>query len=95
MELVSYQSGHKRIFDRPPYFHVGCDEADNVATCRKYLRRKVKTLIWEHICFFHKLFAERNTRIIMRHDMLVTSETTRWKGYTACGLPQDELDELL
>lgn len=82
------------FFEQPPYFHVGCDEADNIATCRDCRRRDTKTLIREHICFFHQLFAERNTRIIMWHDMLLSSEDPRWKGYTAYSLPQYQLDGL-
>ena len=82
------------FFEHPPYFHIGCDEADNVATCRDCRRRETKTLIKEHIGWFHQLFAERNTRIIMWHDMLVSSEDPRWKGYTACGLKQYQLEEL-
>ncbi len=82
------------FFECPPYFHVGCDEADNVATCRDCRRRETKTLVKEHIDFFYQLFAERNTRIIMWHDMLVSRGDPRWKGYTACGLEQYQLEEL-
>ena len=82
------------FFEKPPYFHIGCDEADNIATCRDCRRRELKSLVGEHICYFHDLFAARNTRVIMWHDMLVTKGDPRWKGYTACGLPEHELGEL-
>ena len=82
------------FFDRPPFFHIGCDEADNIGTCRDCRSKELKTLIKEHICFFHDLFAGRNAKVIMWHDMLITKGDPRWKGYTACGLPEHQLGEL-
>ncbi len=82
------------FFDGPPFFHIGCDEADNIATCRDCRRKELKSLVKEHICYFHDLLARRNTRLIMWHDMLITKGDPRWKGYTACGLPEHQLGEL-
>ncbi len=82
------------FFDCPEYFHIGCDEADNIATCRDCRRKELKALVKEHICYFHDLFAGRNARLIMWHDMLITKGDPRWKGYTACGLPEHQLGEL-
>jgi len=82
------------FFGCPPYFHIGCDEADNIATCRDCRRRELKSLVREHICHFHELFARRGTRVIMWHDMLITQGDPRWYGYTACGLKEQLLGEL-
>jgi len=73
------------IFDRPPYFHIGCDEAYSPAECRACRRADYKTLFKEHLLHFHKLFAERHCRMMMWHDMLIAKSDPRWKGYVAVG----------
>lgn len=82
------------FFDYPPFFHIGCDEADNIGTCRDCRRRELKELVKEHICYFHDLFAKQGTRVIMWHDMLLQKGDERWYGYIVCGLPEHELSEL-
>ncbi len=80
------------FFERPPYFHIGCDEAYDVGSCAECSKHELKELIREHILYFHGLFKAHGTRVIMWHDMLVNSADERWKGYVACGGP--ELDML-
>ncbi|GHT42359.1 hypothetical protein FACS189443_5290 [Planctomycetales bacterium] len=70
------------MFDKPPYFHIGCDEA-NPPECRQCLRADYKALFKGHLLYFHKLFSERNCRIMMWHDMLISGADPRWKGYVA------------
>jgi hypothetical protein len=73
------------IFDKPPYFHIGCDEADNLAECRSCRRADYKALFKDHLLFFYKLLAERNCRTMMWHDMLIDKSDLRWNGYIAMG----------
>ena len=73
------------LFDNPPYFHIGCDEAYTPAECRACRRANYKALLKDHLLYFHKLLAERNCRVMMWHDMLIAKSDPRWKGYTAVG----------
>ena len=82
------------FYDRPPFFHIGCDEADNIGTCRECRRQVLKDLVRDHILFFHDLLRERGTRVLMWHDMLVEQGDPRWKGYTAYGLPHHHFNQL-
>ena len=82
------------LYDYPPFVHIGCDEADNIGTCRDCRRKELKDLVRDHICYFHDLFAKQGTRIIMWHDMLLQTGDERWKGYIVCGLPEHKLSEL-
>lgn len=82
------------FFGRPRFFHIGCDEAYDLASCRDCRKRELKELVLEHIMHFHRRFAERGARLIMWHDMLVGKGDERWKGYTANARPGRGLDEL-
>ena len=82
------------FFGRPKFFHIGCDEAYDLASCRDCRRRELKELVRDHILWFHQRFAERGARLIMWHDMLVGKGDERWKGYTANARPGRGLDEL-
>lgn len=81
------------LFDKPSFFHIGCDEAYNAGSCSlcaDEYPKKVK----DHILFFHKLFAERDTRIMMWHDMLLCRDDPRWDGYIVCGHSKNGLQNL-
>jgi len=82
------------FFGNPPFFHIGCDEADNIGTCLECRRGSLKDLVRDHIRFFRDLFAARNARVIMWHDMLIERGDPRWRGYTACRLPEHDLGDL-
>ena len=82
------------FYGNPAFFHIGCDEADNIATCRDCRRKVLKDLVKEHICYFHDLFAARGARVIMWHDMLLDRSDPRWKNYIVCGLAEHQLSEL-
>ena len=82
------------FYDRPPFFHIGCDEADNIGTCRECRHHVLKDLVRDHIVYFHDLFEQRGARIIMWHDMLLDRTDPRWNGYIVCGLPQHKLSKL-
>lgn len=82
------------FFERPAYFHIGCDEADNIGTCRDCRRQVLKDLVLDHIKYFHDILAERGAKCIMWHDMLLKRDDPRWKNYIVCGLPEHKLDQL-
>lgn len=81
------------LFGRPPFFHVGCDEAYNAGSCRLCAQdfpRRLK----EHLLHFRQFLAERGSRMMMWHDMLLCVEDPRWKGYIVCGHERDGLQDL-
>ena len=82
------------FYERPPYFHIGCDEAHNIGTCQECRKRDLKELVRDHITYFRDLLAARGSRVIMWHDMLIRRSDERWKGYTAYGQDYHHLDEL-
>ncbi len=82
------------FFEHPPYFHIGCDEAYDAGSCSECGKYALKDLVRDHILYFYDLMKEHGVRIIMWHDMLLTIGDKRWKGYVACGRPDQELGEL-
>ena len=73
------------FFHNPPFFHIGCDEAEDVASCLYCKQRDFKELFADHLNWFHTLLAERSCRLIMWHDMLVRRDDPRWQGFVASG----------
>ena len=71
-------------FGRPPFFHLGCDEAQppSCPNCRK---RPYGELVCEHIANLAKFVAGRGARVMMWHDMLLERGDKRWKGYIHYG----------
>ena len=71
-------------FGRPPFFHLGCDEAQppSCPNCRK---RPYGELVCEHIANLAKFVAARGARVMMWHDMLLERGDKRWKGYIHFG----------
>lgn len=73
------------FFDSPPYFHIGCDEAWGIATCKNCRKQPVEKLMFDHISYFNDLLKKRGARPIMWHDMLIAKSDPRWKGFIAFG----------
>ncbi len=71
-------------FDRPRYFHIGCDEAYS-AGASFFARRQggYVDALADWLVYFHDLLKERDCRVMMWHDMLVESKD--FKGYTTGG----------
>ena len=82
------------FFGNPGFFHIGCDEADHLATCRDCRKKNLETLLLDHIRYFHDLLTKRGARVLMWHDMLLTRGDERWKGYIVCGRPEQKLEKL-
>ena len=70
-------------FGRPPFFHIGCDEADppTCPVCRA--AGAYAGLIESHIVAIADLLRRRGARAMMWHDMLL--ERDKWKPFVAKG----------
>ena len=71
-------------FGSPPYFHIGCDEAEKPScpTCRA---ADYAELLLGHLMHIHDFLSERKCRAMMWHDMLIERGDPRWKGFYAKG----------
>ncbi|MDD4871525.1 MAG: family 20 glycosylhydrolase [Kiritimatiellae bacterium] len=84
------------FFEQPPYFHIGCDEAYTLATCRDCRRSDYYQLFKDHIMHFHDVLTrQRNCKLMMWHDMLLDSKDSRWSGYIALGSMEHNLPKLV
>ncbi len=74
-------------FGNPPFFHIGCDEADppTCPVCRGV--KPYAKLVERHIKGVHDLLATRGARVLMWHDMLL--EKGKWNPFYANGSPDD------
>ncbi len=71
-------------FDRPPYFHLGCDEAEPpscAACCAPGYRERVA----EHIRSMTEFVRDLGARPMIWHDMLLRYRDPQWKGLEANG----------
>lgn len=73
------------IYDTPPFFHLGCDEADNAGTCIECRRSNYSQIFERHLLYFHKILKEHNIRPMLWHDMFVMHGDKRFDGYVANG----------
>jgi len=71
-------------FGNPPYFHIGCDEADE-PTCASCRAEPYAPLVCRHITEIAELLKSRGARAMMWHDMLIRRGDVRWKGFYANG----------
>jgi hypothetical protein len=71
-------------FGRPPFFHIGCDEAD-VPTCASCRATEYSKLVSNYISGICELLRKRGARAMMWHDMLIQRGDPRWKGFYANG----------
>ena len=71
-------------FGNPPFFHLGCDEAQppSCPECRKV---PYGELVCRHIADLSKFVAARGAKAMIWHDMLLERGDPRWKGFVACG----------
>ena len=70
-------------FGNPPFFHIGCDEADppTCPACRA--AKPYAKLVEEHISAVADVLRKRGARAMMWHDMLL--EKGKWKPFYANG----------
>jgi hypothetical protein len=72
------------VFGNPPYFHIGCDEAE-LPSCPDCISRPYSTLFLEHIEALNHTIQEHGARAMMWHDMLLERGDSRWAGFYANG----------
>ena len=72
------------LFDNPPYFHVGFDEAAK-PNCPRCLASDYRALVIKHIRALHAGLKERGMKMMLWHDMFLKEGDERWKGFYANG----------
>ncbi|MDA3927068.1 MAG: family 20 glycosylhydrolase [Kiritimatiellae bacterium] len=78
-------------FGKPPYFHAGCDEAEDMGTCAACRRTDYAAVVKNFLGHIHDVLAERDCKMMIWHDMLLKRGDPRWKGFYANGSDQAEL----
>ena len=71
-------------FGNPPYFHLGCDEAQP-QTCPECVKTPNGELVCRHITGLAEFVKARGARPMIWHDMLLRRGDPRWKGFVHCG----------
>ena len=71
-------------FGNPPFFHLGCDEAQP-PTCPECRKRPYGELVCEHIVGLADFVKSRGARAMIWHDMLLEKGDPRWKGFVHFG----------
>ncbi|MDX9868758.1 MAG: glycoside hydrolase family 20 zincin-like fold domain-containing protein [Kiritimatiellia bacterium] len=72
-------------FGRPPFFHAGCDEAEDMGTCSACRRTDYPARVRDYLTRLRDLLAARGCRMMIWHDMLLQAGDPRWKGFYANG----------
>lgn len=83
------------FFEKPGFFHLGCDEAEGLGTCFSCRRRPLHDLVKEYLLHFFDLLKKRGGQSILWHDMFLNFDDPRWKPYTALGRPEQNLNRLI
>ena len=73
------------FYGKPPFFHMGCDEAFEMGTCYKCRQRNKSELFVEHLKKFSNYVKSLGARAIIWHDMLLDEKDPRWKKDVAYG----------
>ena len=74
-----------QFFEKPEFFHVGCDEAEDLGSCLRCREHALPQLLLEHLEHFHQLLKKLGCRMIMWHDMLLQRNDPRWLHFVANG----------
>ncbi len=72
------------VFGRPPFIHLGCDEAQP-PTCPDCRKRPYGALVSEHIAGLAAFARARGARSMIWHDMLFEPGDPRWEGFIVSG----------
>lgn len=76
-------------FGSPPFFHVGCDEAEEPSCPACRAAKPYAKLVLGHLLGVRDLLARRGARAMVWHDMLLARDDPRWAGFVANGAPGD------
>ena len=74
-------------FDNPPYFHIGCDEAEEPTCARCRTAKPYSKLVEKHISEVAAMLRERGARAMMWHDMFLDKNDLSWRPFYAHGSP--------
>ncbi|MBQ7180567.1 MAG: family 20 glycosylhydrolase [Bacteroidaceae bacterium] len=75
------------VFGNPPYFHIGCDEAE-LPSCPACIKQPYSQLLLNHIEALNTTIREHGAQAMMWHDMLLEQGDSRWQGFYANGTPE-------
>lgn len=67
-------------FGNPPYFHIGCDEA-NEPSCPDCKSQPYSKLLLNHISAVADALGKRGAKVMMWHDMFLERNDPRWNGF--------------
>ena len=73
------------FYGKPPFFHLGCDEAYEMGTCYKCRQHNKSELFVAHLKKFSDYIKSLGARAIIWHDMLLDKKDPRWKKDVAVG----------
>ena len=71
-------------FGNPPFFHLGCDEAQP-PSCPECRKAPYNQLVCQHIAGLVDFVKSRNARAMIWHDMLLDRADPRWKDFVKHG----------
>ena len=71
-------------FGNPPYFHIGCDEA-NAQTCPECVKTPNDKLVVGHIAGLSEFVKSRGAKAMIWHDMFLEKKDPRWKDFVKNG----------
>lgn len=71
-------------FGNPPFFHIGCDEAET-PSCPDCLSHPFSELFLDHVKAINETITSMGARTMMWHDMLLQRGDPRWEGFYANG----------
>ena len=71
-------------FGKPPYFHIGGDEAQP-PSCPDCISKPYSELFLNHIKAMNKAITAKGAKTMMWHDMLLEKGDPRWSGFYANG----------
>ena len=71
-------------FGRPPFFHLGCDEAEP-QSCPLCLKTPGAELVCRHITGLADYVKSLGASPMIWHDMLLERGDPRWKNFVHCG----------
>lgn len=73
------------FYGKPPFIHLGCDEAYDMGTCYSCRSHKISDLLAEHLTKFNNYVNTLGARAIIWHDMLLDRSDPRWGYHVASG----------
>ena len=71
-------------FGNPPFFHLGCDEAEQ-QTCPECTKTPNVELVCRHIAGLSEFVKSRGARAMIWHDMFLDKKDPRWKDFVKNG----------